>query len=80
MLSGQTMSIVDRYKYEGVIFDEHLTFELPGKALADSAERALGKLLVNTKALKAWDILLLLIYMRPMLIQYYHMEPGYGAS
>lgn len=35
----------------GVIFDEHLTFDLAAKALADSAGRALGKLVGKLKCL-----------------------------
>ena len=50
-IGDENISCVDRYKYLGVIFDEHLLFDVASKALADSAGRALGKLVGKLKYL-----------------------------
>ena len=46
------VDIIDKYRYLGVWFDEHLSFEPNCQALADSGGRALGKLLNKFKSLK----------------------------
>ena len=46
------LKIVSHYKYLGVIFDEHLTFNENAATLADSALRALGGIRFKLKSLK----------------------------
>ena len=51
-LSGQEIECIGKYKYLGIIFDEHLTFNNTANTLSDSGGRALGKLLSKLKFLK----------------------------
>ncbi len=37
-----SLDVVDRYKYLGIVFDEHLDYNVTAAVLADSAGRALG--------------------------------------
>ena len=53
-LSGQSIECVDKYKYLGIIFDEHLTFKNTAQLLSDSGGRALGKVLSKMKKLKGF--------------------------
>ena len=48
-LSGNFIEIVSLYKYLGVVFDEHLTFEKCSQVLAESRSRALGSIIVKSK-------------------------------
>ena len=50
--SNIDLKTVPRYKYLGVIFDEHLTFTDNAATLADSAVRALGEIRHKLKNLK----------------------------
>ena len=49
---SQTIRCVSQYKYLGVVFDEHLTFEVAVNALAVAAGRALGALCTKFKSMK----------------------------
>ena len=51
-LSGQEIECTKKYKYLGIIFDEHLTFDNTASTLSDSGGRALGKLFSKLKYLK----------------------------
>ena len=48
-----SLDIVPFYKYLGVIFDEHLSFDKNATVLADAACRALGAIRSNLKNLKS---------------------------
>ena len=50
---NQSLDIVTYYKYLGVIFDEHLTFEKNASILAEAACRALGAIRSKMKSLKS---------------------------
>ena len=49
---GHPLSIVSHYKYLGVIFDEHLTFDINASTLAKSSLRALGGIKNKLRNLK----------------------------
>ena len=44
------MDYTHQYKYLGLILNEHLEFNITGKAVAQSARRALGLLIAKSKA------------------------------
>ena len=46
------LNTVDKYKYLGILIDEHLTFEQCSKILSDSAGRALGGIINKFKSLR----------------------------
>ena len=50
--SGNYIEMVSSYKYLGVMFDEHLTFEKCSQVLAESGSRALGSIISKFKTLK----------------------------
>ena len=51
-LGNESLKIVSCYKYLGVIFDEHLSFDQNASVLADSAGRALGSIRTKLKYVK----------------------------
>ena len=51
-LNGNTIEYVDKYKYLGIIVDEHLDFNTTASVLAGSAGRALGSLCTKFHHLK----------------------------
>lgn len=51
-LGNNNLQTVSYYKYLGVIFDEHLSFEINSSILADSASRALGSIRTKLKRMK----------------------------
>ena len=46
------LNTVDKYKYLGILIDEHLTYEHCAKVLSDSAGRALGGIINKFKSLR----------------------------
>ena len=48
----QVLEKVSKYKYLGIIMDEHLKYDCCSKALADSGGRALGAIISKFKSLK----------------------------
>ena len=46
----EDIHVIDKYKYLGLIFTEHLDYQYMAKSVADSANRALGVLIVKAKA------------------------------
>ena len=51
LLQGTVLSEVQNYKYLGVIFDEHLKYDVACNTLASAARRALGKIIYKSKAI-----------------------------
>ena len=51
LLQGTVLSEVQNYKYLGVIFDEHLKYDVACNMLASAARRALGKIIYKSKAI-----------------------------
>lgn len=51
-LGSEKLLYTNSYKYLGVIFDEHLTFENASSVFADSAGRALGSISSKVKSMK----------------------------
>ena len=47
-----TLDIDNRYRYLGVIFDEHLDFDKCAKTLSDAAGRALGSIITKFEQFK----------------------------
>ena len=52
MFGAHEISIVDKYKYLGVYFDENLTYDHCIKTLSESAGRALGGIIGKFKTFK----------------------------
>ncbi len=46
------MKIVDKYKYLGIILQEHLDFNVTASVLASAAGRALGAIISKFKSFK----------------------------
>ena len=51
-LNNETVECVDKYKYLGIILDEHLNFNVTASVLASSANRALGSIYTRFNKLK----------------------------
>ena len=51
-LGREKVETVDRYKYLGVVLNEHLNFNVTADILADSSGRALGAVIGKSKHLK----------------------------
>ena len=52
MYQGTKLEIVSNYKYLGVIFNEHLNYDICSKTLAESGGRALGAIWCKFKLMK----------------------------
>ena len=50
-IQGSELSEVSQYKYLGVIFDEHLKYDVACSTMASAARRALGKIIYKSKTL-----------------------------
>ena len=53
-LGNKSLKIVSCYKYLGVIFDEHLSFDQNASVLTDCAGRVLGTIRTKLKYVKEW--------------------------
>ncbi len=49
-LGNETLKVVDRYTYLGLVLQEHLDFNVTAKIVAQSASRALGLVICKCKA------------------------------
>ena len=54
-LGGSIIETVSKYKYLGVILDEHLTFNEYAKTLADAGGRALSKIIGKFRNFKEFN-------------------------
>ncbi len=54
-VGNNSLNVVDRYKYLGIILNEILEFEITASFLADAASRGLGAMIGKTKHLIALD-------------------------
>ena len=52
MLAGKQVDVVSDYKYLGVVLDEHLTYKVATKTLANAGGRALGGIISKFKTFK----------------------------
>ena len=50
-IDGKPLEIVNRYKYLGIILDEHLDYNVTANVLAESGQRALGAIIAKYKKL-----------------------------